>query len=67
MYTFYVILSTTINFKQPQQHHSQQHHAQQQQHTGSVKKCTYHGNNLAMLSFRNNVILIKSNVRNIKA
>jgi len=38
-----------------------------QQHTGSVKKCNYHGNNLAMLSFRNNVILIKSNVRNIKA
>ena len=39
----------------------------QQQHTGWVKKCNYHGKNLAMLSFRNNVILIKSNVRNIKA
>ena len=30
-------------------------------------QCNYHGKNLAMLSFRNNIILIKCNVRNIKA
>ena len=34
----------------------------QQQHT--VKECNYHEKNLAI---RNNIILIKSNVRNIKA
>ena len=39
----------------------------QLQHTGLVKKCNYHGKNLSMLSFRNNIILIKFNVRNIKA